>query len=123
MSMSFQMVIHVDFGGFSLTRSVYERLKQRGVEWLPRCAKNSMGCWYLPYEDGEELRRDPDLIEVVRQLEAEVEEFGAKLETWEERRDLERRLLGGIRNITVHVNIEIEEHAGRETVRVTGGAW
>lgn len=121
MEMKVQMVIHDAFGGFGLTRVMHDRLEERGVAWLSRCASASDDRWYLPYEDEDELRRDPDLVEVVRQLEVELEEESAKIDGWEERRDLELRLLHGVRSVTVHVTIDVEDHDGRETVRVYGG--
>lgn len=121
MKIKVQMVLHDAFGGFGLTRVMYERLEERGVAWLSRCARYANDRWHLPYEDGDEIRRDPDLVEVVKELEVEFEETCSAIDDWEERGDIERRLLHGVRAVTVHVTIDVEDHDGREHVRVYGG--
>jgi len=117
------VAVHVSHGGFGLTPVMHERLLERDVSWLARCGRASDGRrWYLP-SDGDELRRDPDLVEVVRQLEHELEERTAGVESWAERADIERRLLDGVRVARVRIVIEVEDDDGRETIRVTGGTW
>lgn len=116
------MVIHVDHGGFSLTATVHERLETAGVSWLSRCDRASDDRWYLPFDD-EGLRRDPDLVDVVRQLEVELEAATAELEDWSDRQVLERQLLHGLRVVNVRIVVEVLDDDGKETVRVTGGSW
>lgn len=115
------MVLHADHGPFALTAEMRDRLEAREVEWLSRCARASDGRWYLPYDD--ELRRDPDLVDVVRQLERQLESETAELESWVERREVERRLLHGARVVRVRVRVVVEDRDGRESVRVAGGVW
>lgn len=121
MEIKVEMVIHDAFGGFGLTRLIHERLEERGVTWLSSCASTSDDRWYLPYDKEDELRRDPDLVAVVRQMEIELEEMSSGIDDWQERRDLELRMLHGLKSVTVHVTIDVEDHDGRETVRVYGG--
>lgn len=117
------VVIHADFGGFALTSRMHELLLERGAPWLERCQRTSDGRWYLPYEEDDELRRDDHLVAVVRQLEAELDSRSQDLESWQDRRALERELLHGLKVVDVRVVVEIDDHDGKETVRVTGGAW
>jgi hypothetical protein len=117
------MVLHADHGAFALTALMHERLAEREVPWLGRCQRASDDRWYMPAEEVE-LRRDPDLVDVVRQLEVELAAATSSLEEWGERRDLEHRLLHGLRVVSVRVVIEInDDDDGKETVRVTGGTW
>jgi len=117
------LVIHTDFGGFGLTSLMHERLLERKVPWLERCQKTAGNRWYLPYEDDDELRRDPDLVDVVRQLEVELAAASSDMGNWAERRELERAYLHGLKVVEVTVVLEINDHDGKETVRVTGGTW
>lgn len=116
------MVVHTDFGGFALTAVMHERLQTTEVPWLSRCERASDDRWYMPADD-DMLRRDPDLVKVVRQLEAELELRASELDDWSERQPLERQLLHGLRVVDVRIVVEIEEFDGKETVRVTGGTW
>ena len=61
------VVIRGEFGGFSLTAEVVERLEKRGCKWLRRMGKAG-DRWYLP-ADNDVLRRDPDFVAVVREME------------------------------------------------------
>lgn len=117
------LVIHTDFGGFALTSRMHGLLLERGAPWLERCQKTSDGRWYLPYQENDELRRDEHLVEVVRQLETEFAVATADVDDWTERRALEREMLHGLRVVDVRVVVEIDDHDGKETVRVTGGVW
>ena len=123
MEFKIPIVIHVDYGGFTLTGRVHELLAERKVPWLKRCAKTADGRWFLPHKEDDELRRDPDLVEVVRELEGEFVAAITDINDWTARNRLEQQLLHGLKVVNVTVSIEIEEHDGKETVRVTGGNW
>lgn len=116
------MVINTGYGGFSLTNKIVERLEERGCLWTARLGRApEEDRWYPPAHD-ELLRQDPDLVAVVRALEEELQSRSAETE-WEETKRLEHELTGGLRVIDVHVEIEVvEDDAGRESVRVYGGA-
>ena len=117
------IVIRTDYGGFGLTALMHERLLERQVSWLERCQRTSDGRWFLPYDEDDELRRDPDLVDVVRQLEVELAAAVSDMKDWTERRRLELELLHGLKVVQATVVIEIHDHDGKETIRVTGGAW
>jgi len=114
------LVIHAEHGGFSLTEEIVERLRSRGVSWLDRLG-DAGGRWYLP-ADGDDLRGDPDLVDIVREISAEVRSASVDLD-WRARETLERRLLHGLRVADVTVLIVVEDDDGLERVRVTGGVW
>jgi len=124
-----KVVIHTEFGGFTLTPEIVKRLKARECEWIDRCGGPHGGAFYLPYEeeDPDALRRDLDLIEVVEELtkqyEAKIDaEQGTRI-SWRDRAELRRDLLGGLKVVEVTIEIEIEDYDGKETVRVSGGVW
>lgn len=122
MHMSFDMVIHTDFGAFGLTQEVVRRLHERGVEWTDKLGQASpRGLWY-PQDDGDdELRRDADLVAVVRELEEELKSRVENLQSWRERAEVEHGLLHGLKTVTVDITVEILDDDGSETVRVFGG--
>lgn len=117
------LVVHTDYGGFGLTSLMRERLQERQVPWIERCQPTSDGRWYLPYNEGDEFRRDSDLVDVVRQLEIEFAAMVSDITDWTERQKIERNLLHGLQVVEVQVVLEIHDHDGKETVRVTGGRW
>ena len=125
--LNFKLVIHTEFGGFSLTQEMVDRLAERGCKWADKCGKSygSNPKYYIPYEDDDELkyRSDADLIAVVEELTEEFESKVKELTDWRERRQLERTMLDGLKVVEVNVSVEIEDHDGKETVRVHGGAW
>lgn len=120
MEMKVQLVLHRTHGGFSLTREIVDRLRERRVPWIGRLGDGG-DRWYLP-SDGEDLRRDQDLVDVVREIEFEMSEASKRLD-WRARELLERQLLDGLRAVTVTVAIDVEDYDGLETVRVRGGIW
>jgi hypothetical protein len=125
MEVAFDMVIHTQFGGFSLTQEIVERLRKRGCPWVDEIGRaSSTGPWYLPYREGDEdeLRRDEHLLAVVRELTEELEARVQDVKSWRERAEVEQELLHGLKVVTVHVGIDIEEDDGKERVRVYGGA-
>jgi hypothetical protein len=126
MEWTFPMVIHMEFGGFGLTEEIVRRLGERNCAWVGEC-QHSAGSnprWYLPYRDGsDELRKDADLVAVVRELTEEYESRSKDLQSWRERTDLRQNMLNNLRVVDVRVVIEINDHDGKETVRVTGGTW
>lgn len=117
---SFDIVIHTQYGGFSLTKEIVDRLRKRKCPWISElvCASPS-GPWYI---QDEKLRRDEHLIAVVRELQAEMKDRMSHLGTWRERAALEQELLHGLAVVTVQVEVEIEEDDGKERVRVLGWA-
>lgn len=119
---TFDMVLHTDFGGFSLTDEIRRRLVVRGSKWIEKLGKASAGGqWYSV--DDDEFRRDADLVAVVRELQAELQSRGEGLQSWRERAKLERELLHGLKVVTVNITVVIEDHDGKESVRVCGGAY
>lgn len=123
MNMKIDMVIHREFGGFSLTPEMVDRLRERDCSWITQCA-STLGTsprWYV--DSDHEFRRDPLFVEVVRELEARVKHEGEALTSWQERRALEIQLLNGLRVVTVTIEIEVIDHDGMESVRVIGGVW
>lgn len=121
MEFKIPMVIHDKHGGFSLTNRIHGELEKRKVPWLSRLGKSG-SCWYLPYEDGEDLRRDETFVDIVRHLFRELEAKENELD-WREWKALEQETLDGLRVVDVRVVIEVHDHDGKETVRVTGGTW
>lgn len=120
------VVLHTEFGGFHLTGEMIERLTKRKCEWVSKCRKTegSNPRWYMPFDDGSnELRRDPDLVAVVQELADEYEKACEGIEVWQERTKLRQTMLANLEVVHVRVVIEIDDHDGRETVHVTGGAW
>lgn len=121
MNITFDMVIHTEFGGFSLTDEIRRRLTERGSEWVDKLGKASAaGQWYST--DDDEFRRDPDLVAVVRELQEELQSRGENLQSWQERAALEQRLLHGLKVVTVEITVEIEDYDGKEQVLVFGYA-
>jgi hypothetical protein len=99
--------------GIVLTRAVVRCLKQRGCKWTSRLAPaRKPGRWYLPADD-HNLRLDPDFVEVVRQLNSD---YLRVLETldWEEAKDWEDRVTGGLRVGEVVLVVEIDDEGGAE---------
>lgn len=126
MEWKFPMVLHTEFGGFHLTQEMVNRLLERKCEWASQCQKStgSNPMWFVPYGDGsDDLRKDEDLVAVVRELTEEFEAKAKTLDTWRERADLRRDMLTNLRVVDVRVVIEIDDNDGKETVRVTGGTW
>lgn len=126
MDWTFSMVIHTEFGGFHLTDEIVRRLTERGCDWISECVKSgeTAPMWFLPYRNGsDDLRKDEDLVAVVQELSEECDSKAKDLDTWRERAELRRDVLGNLKVVQVHIAIEIEEHDGKETVRVTGGTW
>ena len=126
MEWKFPMVIHTEYGGFGLNDEMIRRLTERGCKWVSECSKaaGSNPRWYLPYRDGEDdLRKDEDLVAVINELTEEHEFHVEKMKAWRERADHRRETLCNLRVVDVRVVIEIDDHDGKETVRVTGGTW
>lgn len=128
------VVIHTEFGGFSLTPEMVRRLKKRGVKWADKCGHDDRKTQYwLPYQheivdEAENLRMDKDLVEVVRELTEEYEKIVDKddaedIMSWRERTDLRNTMLANLRVVEVTIAIEISDFDGKESVQVTGGAW
>lgn len=120
------MVIHTEFGGFHLTEEIIRRLTERGCDWVSECVKTSGSypLWFLPYGDGrDDLRKDENLVAVIQELTEECDSRSEPLKTWRERAELRRDVLANLKVVEVRVVIEIEEHDGKESVRVTGGTW
>lgn len=126
------IVIHDEFGGFSLTPEMVQRLKKRGCKWADKCGTNHRKDQYwLPsdYDIGNEadnLRMDQDLVEVVRELTEEYKKIVDKKDeilSWREKADLQREMLANLKVIDVRIVIEIDDFDGKETVSVAGGAW
>lgn len=123
MHLSFEMVIHTHFGGFSLTDEIVERLRARGCPWIDQIAKASpSGPWYAPAQDGDEFRRDEHLVAVVKELEEELESRVENVKSWRDRAAIEQDLLHGLKVVTVHIDVEILDDDGKESVRVHGSA-
>jgi hypothetical protein len=123
MQMQFDMVIHGDYGGFSLTDEIVGLLRQRGCPWVEQ-AQRGVGReanWY-PMTDDDSIRKDPMFVDIVRELTERVDREVGK-EHSKERDALKRRLLHGLQVVTVTIEIEIEDHDGLESVRVFGGNW
>lgn len=100
---------------FTLNPEVVKRLGERGCKWLHRLGPApEPGHWYLP-ADGEDLRRDPDLVEVLRDLTSEYLERSAMMD-WRTAKVLEDELTGGLRVGEVHLDISIDDYAGRESL-------
>lgn len=130
MRLTIPLVIHDEFGGFSLTPEIIHRLKGRGCPWVDRCGHDSQKKrYYLPYEEDldDTLRKDPDLVAVVREITEELDERVSEEESampWREQVALRQELLGSLKVVEAHVNLEIEDYDGKERVRVvTGGVW
>lgn len=120
------VVLHTEFGGFHLTTEMVDRLKKRKCAWVSKCHSTDgrHPYWYLPYDDdSNELRRDPDLVAVVEELTAEYDAACENIEGWKERTELRQSMLANLQVVQIRIVIEIEDHDGRETVHVTGGAW
>mgnify|MGYP001032565031 CR=1 FL=1 len=120
--MQIKVVIHTTYGGFHLTDKMVELLKAREsvlVANLPRTTRTNEGAWYHPDQDKESFRMHPDLIEVVEHLEAELDRFSEDT-PWEERAELECKLLHGLKVSTVELDVDILEHDGNEHVEVRG---
>jgi len=127
MNWKVKVIIHDEYGGFSLTKEMVERLKKRGCKWVDRCGQTGPGNsnYYLPYDDREWLRNDPDLVAVVEELLAEYE---VKIDSdeslaWREQSSLLRTMTANLRVVEVTVNIEVNDHDGRESIRVHGGVF
>jgi len=122
-----KVVINDDFGGFSFTKTMVDMLKARGCKWADKI--ESVGGahrdYYLPYEAGNTLRADEDLVAVVEELTAQYEKAvdSDTVMSWRERTDLRRKTLNDLKVVEVTVEIEIEDYDGKESIRVTGGAW
>ena len=129
MNWKVKVVIHDEYGGFSLTEEMVKRLKKRDCKWADRCGKThgSNPHYYLPYDDDdrEGYRKDPDLVAVVEELLAEYE---TKIDSdeslaWREQTSLLRTMTANLKVVEVTVNIEVNEHDGRESISVHGGVW
>jgi hypothetical protein len=124
-----KLVIHDEWGGFGLTERMVEMLKARGCEWADKCGKSggSNPRWYLPYEhdNRDHLRKDPDLVAIVEELTVEYDKRlkDEGIRSWKERSALRRELLNDLKVVEVSISIEIDDHDGRESVRVCGGVW
>ncbi len=116
------VVLHDEFGGFALTAKVHELLMARGASWLQECGPTSDGRWYLP-AGRDDLRGDPDLVEVVAEVTQEFEQLTEGLEDWRERKIIEQRLLHGLKVKYCTVVITIDELNGRERVLIEGWGW
>lgn len=126
MDLKFSMVIHTEFGGFGLNEEMVRRLTERGCKWISECTKTpgSLPKWYLPYRDGrDELRKDEDLVAVVAELTQEYDVKCKELKSWQERAELRTTMQANLKVVEVTVDIEIEDHDGKESVRVSGGCW
>jgi hypothetical protein len=126
------VVINDDYGGFSLTQEIVNRLKKRDCTWVDKCGYvPSSRHYYLPYRhefdgDPDELRKDPDLVAVVREVSAEYDaivDADDCVLSWREQVELRRKMIGCLHVADVRIRIEIESHDGKESVRVTGGTW
>jgi hypothetical protein len=77
----------------------------------------------LPARDEEEeLRRDKDLVAVIKELEEEFESRVENIESWRGRAKIQQEMLRGLKVVSVRVGIEILDYDGKEQVRVFGGA-
>jgi hypothetical protein len=120
-NVEFEMVLHVEHGGFSLTDEIVRRLRERGCPWTEKLGKASPdGQWYVMADD-DEFRRDPDLVAVVKELQGELESRLENLESWRERAALEQEMLHGLKVTRVRVTVEVDDHDGMEFVHVYGG--
>lgn len=126
MQWKFDMVIQGEHGGFGLTAEIVDRLRERGCAWVQQCTQaTGSGKWYVSAElehDGV-FRRDPIFVEVVRELTAKLDREGGPLLSWRDRKQLELDFVGGLRVVTVTVEVEISDEDGKESVRVIGGLW
>jgi hypothetical protein len=121
------LVIHVEPGGFHLTEEVVGRLRARKVAWIDKLGHaqqlDASGClehrWYLPH-NGDNLRMDPDLVAVVREIEAEIQERYGLDPDWRHQVEAQHRELGGLKVALVTVVLEIEDHDGVEQVCAKG---
>jgi hypothetical protein len=129
MNWKVKVVIHDEYGGFSLTEEMVNRLKKRGCKWADKCGKahGSNPHYYLPYDDDDRgvYRKDPDLVAVVEELLAEYEAKTNSDESlpWREQVQLSRSMTANLKVVEVTVSIEINDHDGRESVKVHGGVW
>jgi len=113
------VVLHEEFGGFALTARIHELLVAREVSWLEKCGPTSDGRWYLP-AGRDDLRCDPDLVEVVAEVTQEFEQLTEGIEDWRERKIIEQRLLHGLKTARVLVLLTIDELNSRERVIIEG---
>jgi hypothetical protein len=127
MQMKIDMVIHGDYGGFSLTDEIVERLREQGCTWVDQCMRTdgSDPRWYpeAQLERDNSFRQDPIFVGVIRELQGLLDRDGVEMASWKDRRTLERRVLNGLRVVGITVEIEIEDDDGKESVHVFGGAW
>lgn len=124
MQSKFDMVIHGEYGGFSLTDEIVEMLRARGCEWVEQCVRAGER-WFVSdaLERDGEFRRDPVFVKVVRELQERLDRESDVLVSWREREAMAQRLLHGLRVVTVTVKVHIDDHDGKESVRVVGGIW
>ena len=108
-TLKFPMVLHVPYGGFSLTAAIMDALRAAQWEHFDRLEN---------HEDYSHwLRQDPTLIRIVREFEAQL--AAAKL-GYKEMRELERTLLMGLRVGEVEICVDIEDNDGMESIHVSG---
>lgn len=135
MRLMMDMVLHQDYEAcaFTLTDAIVDLLRDRGCAWVDQCVRSDNApkaqdgglCWYVPHGllEAGNFRCDPVFVEVVRELTERYDRECEELESWKDRARLERRLLNGLRVLPITIEVEIEENAGMEVVRVRGGYW
>jgi hypothetical protein len=117
------LVIHADYGGFSLTNAIVEKLRERNWAHMNSIERTSSDSWYVMHEREGELRRDPELIDVVRKFETELKELQTARVGWREFKEAEMTLLHGLKVVNVTIEVDVEDCDGKETVHVCGGVW
>jgi hypothetical protein len=117
----FELVLHTDYGGFSLTDKIVERLLEMDSELtedLP--SYEGVEMWYHPRANDLEFRRHPDLIKVVKEFQTELVEFEKTDATWEEVAAKQLELLHGLKVVEATIRVDIDEDDGKESLHVYG---
>lgn len=121
MNKEFEIVIHTEFGGFTLSNLIVERLRAANCPWIDKM--NQYGDrWYSENQDSIEFRCDPFLISAVKEVTLEYDAKSKGLD-YSVSRDLRKKMLAGLKVQEGNFSIEIQDYDGKESVTVNGGCW
>lgn len=125
-NLEFEIVLNGSYGGFSLTKAIYDRLKQRGSKWAPliyESWRTNGGYYALPYlsdtrkDEVQDIafRTDPDFVAIIKDLTTEVKQVE---ETMSHRQfeAFKHKTLGDLVVVRRRLSIEIDSYDGLEKV-------
>lgn len=119
MNREFEIVIHTEFGGFTLSNLIMDKLRAADCPWIDKMNQYG-GQWYSENQDSIEFRCDPYLISSVKEVTLEYNEKSKGLD-YSASRELRKKMLNGLKVQEGSFSIEIEDYDGKESVRV--GGW